>query len=326
MKALQSAVADGGVNTLSLTTLPRPTPTSPGQVLVQIKASAINPSDGLNAKGGFPLTTFPRIPGRDFAGVVVGPSSSPWLDKPVFGTSGNTFSISSDGAHAEYAVVEEGALAAKPANLTFAQAASLGVPYSTALVAVRKARVGKGDVVLVLGATGAVGRAAVDLVTEIGARVLTAARRDNADVDLRKDPELKTAKELTGGKGPDVVVDTIGNVELLGAALGVLAQSGRLSFISVGLSQGVDPTAFKVNLKKLYGMNQEILGCSGLAYGAVEQGGWLRELVPKFESGGLKGIAEQELTKVSIDDAVKAYEEVGKRSGKKYVIEFTETK
>jgi D-arabinose 1-dehydrogenase-like Zn-dependent alcohol dehydrogenase len=90
---------------LRLVTVPIPA-VPPGSVLVQIYAAAINPSDVVNATGYFPYTTYPRIPGRDFAGrVVFGPDHLQGLR--VFGTSGHDFSFTQDGAHAEYCVVPE---------------------------------------------------------------------------------------------------------------------------------------------------------------------------------------------------------------------------
>lgn len=108
--------------------MPKPSHT---QVLVKIAASAIHPSDILSAKGGFPYTTFPRIPGRDFAGtIVMGPSDQ--VGKAVYGPSGCTHSFSHDGFQAEYATLPLGAFTEKPAGLGKAQAATVGIPYTTA--------------------------------------------------------------------------------------------------------------------------------------------------------------------------------------------------
>jgi NADPH:quinone reductase len=192
MKALQITLQDDKP-VLSLTTLPQP-PLRPGYVLVQVKASAINPSDIFNSKGGFAHTTFPRVPGRDFAGVVVAPASSSWVGKAVFGTSGRELSFTEDGAHAEFLLVREEGLVGKPGNLTFAQAAVLGVPYSTALLALRRAQTTAQDVVMVLGASGAVGSAVQQLARQMGCKVLTVSRRDDASINLIKDPALLGAR------------------------------------------------------------------------------------------------------------------------------------
>lgn len=317
MQALQISLSDGKPS-LSLTSVPIPAP-QPGYVLVKVKASSINPSDIANSKGIFPHTTFPRIPGRDYAGVVVEPASSPWINKAVFGTSGHDMSFTENGAHAEYVLVREGSLASKPSNLSFVQAASVGVPYTTGLLALRRAHTISEDVVMVLGATGAVGTAAAQLARQMGCKVLTVSRRDASDINLVKDPTLASAGELTDKKGPDVVIDTIGNTELMASALQVLAVGGRLSFISVGQSAGPE---LKVDMKRLYSREQSIIGCSSGEHTAEEVGDWLRSLVPLFEDGELHGSPEKDLTVVGIEDALRVYEPDGKRAGGKYVINF----
>jgi NADPH:quinone reductase len=143
----------------ALVLLTRPKPTLiPGHLVIKVHASAIHPSDILNLKGSFGITTFPRIPGRDFAGVVVeGPPSR--IGEEVYGTSGFTQAFSVDGAHAELILVPEDAVAPKPKNLSFVQAATVGVPFTTAALILSKAGAKKGESVLVLGASGAVGGA-----------------------------------------------------------------------------------------------------------------------------------------------------------------------
>src|ERR1700710_733228 len=109
--------------TLALETLPKPT-LIPNHLLVKVHASAIPPSDILNLKGAFPITKFPRVPGRDFSGTVVeGPPSL--VGQEVYGTSGFTQAFTVDGAQAEFILVPEDAVAVKPKNLSFVQAATV---------------------------------------------------------------------------------------------------------------------------------------------------------------------------------------------------------
>ena len=144
----------GPVSTsLSLSEVPIPSP-GPHQALIRIHASAINPSDVFNVEGKFQQTTFAshgRVPGRDFAGVVVtGPKQ--FEGKRVWGTGGvNGFT--QDGTHAEYIIVEEEALAdmEMPEGMTFSQAAACGVGFLTAASMVEKAAPKSGEHVLVLG-------------------------------------------------------------------------------------------------------------------------------------------------------------------------------
>src|SRR5258708_13991641 len=104
-----------------------------GEVLVEVKAAAINPSDVKNVQGKMHETTVPRIPGRDFAGMIVkGPDEL--LGRSVFGSGGN-LGFGRDGSHAEYVAVPVTAVIPLPKNLSFEQAAGIGVAYITAWAA-----------------------------------------------------------------------------------------------------------------------------------------------------------------------------------------------
>src|ERR1700692_1793941 len=108
-----------------------------GEVLVEVKAAAINPSDIKNVQGKMHETTVPRIPGRDFAGMIVkGPDER--LGQSVFGSGGN-LGFGRDGSHAEYLTIPVTAVIPLPKNLSFEQAAGIGVAYITALAALGNA-------------------------------------------------------------------------------------------------------------------------------------------------------------------------------------------
>lgn len=123
-------------------------------------------------------------------------------------------------------------MAVKPSNLTFAQAATIGVPFTTASLILKKSNVRKGETVLVLGANGAVGSAAVQLARAVGAVVLRGVRGDAGDVNTASDPSLSTLDTLTKGKGVDIVIDTVGQPSLTAAAITKLSRGGRLAFIA----------------------------------------------------------------------------------------------
>ncbi|KAK9384481.1 chaperonin 10-like protein [Lipomyces mesembrius] len=163
--------------TLSLETVPKPT-FKLDHVLVKIHAASLQQSDKMNAKGLFAVTTYPRTPGRDFSGTIVdGPDEL--IGEPVYGTGGSALGFTVDGVHAEYCLVPQEAVVRKPESLSYLQAASVGVPFTTALLCLQRARATENDVVLVLGATGAVGSATVQGANAIGCRrVITASRRD----------------------------------------------------------------------------------------------------------------------------------------------------
>src|SRR5277367_1816390 len=111
----------GSLDEIKVEDIPKPV-RSAGEVLVQVKAAAINPSDAKNVLGKMHETSVPRIPGRDFAGIVVeGPSE--WKGKKVFGSGGN-LGFGRDGTHAEFLAVPIAALNPLPKNLNFEQAAA----------------------------------------------------------------------------------------------------------------------------------------------------------------------------------------------------------
>src|SRR2546423_2111519 len=211
MKALRFQ-ATGDLANLTLAELPTPAPRD-GEVLVRVKAAGLNRSDVSNVRGGHPYATLPRTPGRDFSGIVErGPAAV--LGKAVWGT-GKELGFTRDGSHAEYLVLPADGVALKPERLSFAEAASCGVPYVTAWHAL--AGLKRGERILVIGAAGAVGTAAMHLARTRGVEAIGAVR---------------TSELLQGGavQGEwDVVFDTTG--QWLAPAIGALARAGRVIVI-----------------------------------------------------------------------------------------------
>lgn len=143
-----------------------------GEVLVHLKAAAINPSDIGNVAGRFKNTTLPRTPGRDFAGVVV--KGKQHEGEEVWG-SAPELGIERDGSHAEYVVVPAETLSPRPKSLSAAQAAAIGAPYITAWACiVNAAQIQPGETILIVGAAGAVGQAAAQIANWKQARVIGA--------------------------------------------------------------------------------------------------------------------------------------------------------
>src|ERR1700739_2106007 len=126
MKALRFETY-GPPSVLSVVEMPEPEPRA-GEVVIQVKATAINPSDVKNVAGHF-KSPLPRVPGRDFAGVVVAGNAEKGLE--VWG-SGPGFGVARDGAHAQYIVVPKDWIAPKPANVSMEHSSAIGVPYVTA--------------------------------------------------------------------------------------------------------------------------------------------------------------------------------------------------
>ena len=316
MKALQFC-ATGDLNALSFVDVATPVPAA-DEVLVQIKAAGLNPSDVKNVLGRFPYTTVPRIPGRDFAGIVVqGPQAL--VGQEVWGT-GRDLGFFADGSHAEYLTVSAKGVAPKPTHLSFAQAASLGVPYTTAWDALERSGVTKGTRLLVIGANGAVGSAALALAKIRGAHVLAAVRKlDQAEVlreqgfeaiALGKPEELGAQVNAVFKGGADVIFDTTGF--WLPAAVAGLAPFGRIAIIAAPVDGHVQLPALA-----LYRKGGSVVGINSLLYNCEQCAQMLTQFGRFFDEGLLP--LPTGLREVALADGVKCYEEVNSASADKII-------
>jgi NADPH:quinone reductase-like Zn-dependent oxidoreductase len=291
----------------------------PDHVLVRIYAAGINPSDFANAI----LNRFggkkPIVPGRDFAGVVIESPSNPALvGTEVYGTSGNELSLRYDGTRAEYLAISPEGLVPKPKGLSWAQAGAVGVPYTTAYLIVEKVRLRDSkDVVVVFGARGAVGRAVVEIANSRGCKTITVSRRKGCDVDLTDDSELNTVLELTNGKGPDVIIDCAGSSSIMEKGLAILGEGGRYGFIS-GMRSGRPD--IKLNVMRLFGMNQSLVGINSLSLNLAESGNIMGTVGSMLEDGRINPLPQEDITEVALEEATAAYQRVAEMSGKKFVI------
>lgn len=231
--------------------------------LVRVMAASVNPSDVKNVAGAMKQTTLPRIPGRDFAGVVeAGPPE--WIGAQVWGT-GNT-GFTRDGSHAEMIAVPAASLRRKPDNLSFDQAASVGVNYMAAWCGVEAAGLRGGETVLLIGAGGGVGGAAAQIARRLGARVIGADRHaphPDAPIHGIAEKLILGTEDLpaevrmaTGGNGADVVFDLVGGV-MFRSAVNSLALRGRLVEIAATGQREVsfDLADFYHNESRLYGVD-----------------------------------------------------------------------
>jgi NADPH:quinone reductase-like Zn-dependent oxidoreductase len=225
----------GGSEQLRLTELDTPTP-GPTDVLVSVRAAGVDRGTWHLMTGlpyavrlGFGLRR-PKhpVPGRDVAGVVAAVGSAVTavaVGDEVIGTA--------DGSFAEFAVVPEERVAPKPGSLSFAEAAVLPVSGTTALQAVRDAgRVGRGDRVLVIGASGGVGAYAVQLAVAYGADVTGVASGAKADLvrDLGATRVIDYTRDEIDGAGYDVILD-IGGRRPLRRLRRALAADGTLVIV-----------------------------------------------------------------------------------------------
>jgi NADPH:quinone reductase len=286
--------------------------TSQDDVLIEVRAAAINPSDAKAAIGMMPYAKFPRTPGRDFAGVVIdGPEQ--WLGKHVFGSSGD-LGIRRDGTHATHLVVEAEALVLKPESISMEEAAGIGVPFVTAQEGFRRAGMPKpGETVLILGLNGKVGQAAAQIAAWCGANVIGVVRIDEAFVGEASEPVTVInsdredvavrVRELTGGKGADICYNTVGE-PYYEAGQKSLAILGRMIMIAA-FKQTVPFDIFA-----FYRGRHTYVGIDTLSLSSIATGSVLRELQPGFASGHLKPFPVPERAIYPLTAARKAYSAV----------------
>lgn len=246
----------GGPDVLHLEQLPALTP-SPSQVLVRVRAAGVNPVDTYIRSGTYMIKPpLPYTPGSDGAGEVEAVGS----DVKAF-TGGERVYISNDnsglpptGTYAEQALCQATQLHHLPADVSFAQGAALGVPYITAYRALfMRAHAQPGETVLVHGASGGVGIAAVQLARAHGTIVIgtagsdrgvEAVRAQGADVVVSHAAPHYTDEIMraTDGRGVDVVLEMLANVNL-DTDLTLLARFGRVVVIGSRGRVEIDPRA-----------------------------------------------------------------------------------
>ncbi len=306
----------GSPDQLQLQDLPKPV-LMPDEVLVEVHAAAVNPSDVKNISGNMEHTTLPRTPGRDFAGTVVeGPENL--VGTEIWGTGGD-IGFTRDGTHAEYIVLPKDAVQPKPRSLSMEQAGTVGVTYVTAWLCVMDAaQLESGETLLVIGATGGVGSAAMQIGKWKGARVIGTIRREsdrelaqhfNADVVVNLgNEELREAIfAATEGKGANVIVDTVGG-SMVETCLGALAPKVRLTEISVPAKE----PRVSFDLRDFYHRQSRLLGVDSRDLDVIACAAILEALTPGFEANALSSPAVFE--SYSLEDAVKAYKQVLNRS------------
>jgi NADPH:quinone reductase len=245
MRALV-CTAFGPVSDLRVEEIPAPVP-GEGEVLVRVEAAGLNYPDALVVQGKYQVRPPPPfVPGMELAGTVeaVGAGVTGFRPgDPVMATT-------TSGAFAERCAVPAGQLLPRPAALSADLAAATLVTFGTTLHALEdRAQVQPGETVLVLGAAGGVGTAAVGITRLLGARVIAAAssaerlescRRLGAKltIDYSVEDLRQRVKEITGGRGVDVVFDPVGGA-LSEAALRATGWGGR--FLVIGFASGEIP-------------------------------------------------------------------------------------
>ena len=260
MKAIQ-VHSFGDPEVMQLHDLPDLNPAA-DQIKIQVKAIGVNPVDAYIRTGTYPLKPdLPYTPGLDAAGVIV----STGKDIKQFKVGDRVYILKSiTGCYAEEVLCTEDQVYSLPDNVDFNAGAALGVPFSTAFYALNfRARAQPGETVLIHGASGAVGSAAIQIAKANGLRVIgTAGTEDGiellkkegvmAALNHNEDNYLSAISELTDGAGVDVVLEMLANVNL-NADLDLLAKFGRVVIIG---NRGT----IEINPRSIMGKNASVLG------------------------------------------------------------------
>jgi NADPH:quinone reductase-like Zn-dependent oxidoreductase len=302
----------GDLNFLQLIDVPLPS-LKEDEVLIEVKAARLNRNDISNVMGRLPYTTIPRTPGRDYAGIVKdGPKDL--IGKEVWGT-GKENGFIQDGSHAAYIKVHQNAISLKPQSLSFVEAANCGTPYITAWGAIESCHVGEGTRIVVIGANGAVGNAAIELAKKRKAQVLGLVRRqDNISgieyqgvkanllpTDNTDEKALKQLIQQYFSDGADVIFDTTGY--WLPNSISAIAKFGQVAVI-VAPGDG----QVSISVRDLYRNGGSIRGVNSLLYSASECATIFNELAKDFDHQLMR--PPKNIQTHALKDAIEVYRSV----------------
>lgn len=284
-----------------------------GQVVVNVKAAGVNPYDTYMRQGTYAVKpTLPYTPGSDAAGIVAS------VGEGVEGiAAGERVYVSGTltGAYAEQALAEAWQVHPLPSNVTFAQGAGINVPYATAYRALFLiARAQPGETLLIHGATGGVGIAAVQLARARGLRIIgTGGTERGRELAMKQGAHhvldhhtpgyLDELLKLTGGRGVNVVLEMLANVNL-GKDLSVLAAKGRIVVIGNRGNIEINPREIMRRDAAVLGM---VLWNTGREDLAIIHAG----IVAGLENGSLRPVVGKEIPLAEAPEAHRAVLEPG---------------
>ncbi|MDQ5846308.1 MAG: medium chain dehydrogenase/reductase family protein [Acidobacteriota bacterium] len=325
---------NGGVEVLEVQEAPDPKPDK-GEVVVQVKAAGLNFADILARQGLYPDgPKKPCVMGYEVAGVIEDVGDD--VDRSIIGTP--VVAMTRFGGQSEKVVVQEKQLFDKPEALSFEQAAAIPVNYLTAyalLVAMGGLR--KGESVLIHNAGGGVGLAALDIAKHLGATTYGTAspgkheflRERGLDhpIDYRNQDWLPVLKQLTGGRGVELVIDPIGGSHWK-KSYAALRSTGRLGMFGVSAASA-NGLAGKLKLVKaalqmprfhplaLLNKNRGVFGLNlGHMWHEPEKiGEWVEEIMRGIDEGWIRPHVDKAFQFAQAGDA-HAYMESRKNTGK----------
>jgi NADPH2:quinone reductase len=302
----------GGPDVLQLKEVPDPA-AGPGQVRVRIHAVGVNPYDTYMRSGGYAIKPdLPYTPGADAAGVIdqIGPGVAGLATGRRVYISGTTLG-KAHGAYAQYAVCTPEQVHRLPECISFAQGAGLFVPYVTAWNALfRRANTRAGDTVLIHGASGGVGVAATQFAVAVGATVIGTAGSDagvavvkaqgaHHAVNHTSPGYLDQITALSGGRGPDVILEMLANVNL-DHDLTVVAPGGRI--VVIGNRGRVE-----IDARKIMAKDVSVFGLALWGIPADEVRRAHEAIIAGLESGALTPVVG---TEMPLADAARAHQQV----------------
>ena len=298
----------GGPEVLKVEEVPTPRPAA-GQVLVRINAAGVNPYDTYMRAGIYPVRPpLPYTPGSDGAGTIESVGEGVNSVKP-----GDRVYVAKTltGAYAEYALTLESQVHPLPAKINYSQGAGVWVPYATAYYALyHSARARAGESLLVHGASGGVGIAAVQMGRAMGLTVLGTAgsekgldlvRREGAHhvFDHSKPGYPEQILKSTGGQGVDLILEMLANVNL-GQDLKLLAKRGRVVIIGSRGDATITPRDLMSRLASVHAMM--LWGITEAEEKEIHAG-----IIAGLENGTLRPIIGKELP---LAEAQRAHKEV----------------
>jgi NADPH2:quinone reductase len=299
--------AFGGPEVLKLEEVPTPRPGA-GQVLVRIHAAGVNPYDTYMRSGTYAVKPpLPYTPGSDGAGLVEAVGEG--IDN--FKAGDRVYLSISTGAYAEYALAPAAQAHSLPAKVTFSQGAGLWVPYGTAYHALYQcAKARAGETVLIHGASGGVGIAAVQMARALGLKVLATAGTDKGLELVKREGAhhafnhaktgyLGDILNATDGKGVDLVLEMLANVNL-GQDLKLLAQRGRVVIIGSRGDATITPRDIMSRRASIHAFT--LWGVSEAEQKEIHAG-----LLAGLENGFLRPIVGKE---IPLAEAARAHKEI----------------
>jgi len=301
----------GGPEVLRLEDVPTPKPGA-GQVLVRVHAAGVNAYDTYMRSGTYAIKpTLPYTPGSDAGGTIEAVGEGV---KKVKAGDRVYVAKTLSGAYAEYTLALEAQVHPLPANISYAQAAGVWVPYGTAYYALhRRAEARAGETVLVHGASGGVGIAAVQIARAMGMTVFGSAgsekgrelvQREGAHqvFDHTKQSYQEEIVTATGGRGVDVILEMLANVNL-GHDLEMIATDGRVIVIGSRGEVTIQPRDLMSRRGTIRAFT--LWGISESEETEVHAG-----LIAGLENGTLRPVVGRELP---LAEAARAHQEVLER-------------